>query len=233
MPVFNEASYITRSLENVVQAKIPGWKKEIIVVNDGSTDDTPALLEKYQRQNREIKIISNPKNLGKGGALKNGIRAATGEITIIQDGDLEYDPGDYTTILKEFEKRDVNVVYGSRILGAKIYHNYNASLIFYLGGITLTKIINQAFGVNLTDQATCYKSWRSSLSEDLIKNCKRNGFEFEVELTAFFARTGKIVEVPIHYYPRTINHGKKINFWDFIKSILVVFSYKLRQSQAG
>lgn len=229
IPVYNESVYIIRSLENVINVPILNYEKEIIVVNDGSTDNTFELLKKFNHIHKKITIISYSKNIGKGGALKKGIEKATGDIVIIQDADLEYDPDDYLLILKEFENKEVNVVYGSRILGAKLYHNFNASFIFYLGGITLTKWINLLLGTKITDQPTCYKSWRSSLSRDLLLYCKSNGFEFEVEMTAFFSKKNTIVEVPIHYYPRTVEHGKKIGLNDGISSLLMILRCKLRR----
>lgn len=223
IPVYNEETYIARSLENVVNAKIPGWEKEIIAVNDGSTDNTLNLLKRFSQNNSKLVIISYSNRLGKGAALKKGIAQATGDFVIIQDADLEYDPNDYLAILSRYENEDVNIVYGSRILGAKIFHNYNANFLFYLGGITLTKIFNYFFDTKLTDLPTCYKSWRNNLSDELLKYCRTDGFEFEVELTVFLAKKSKIIEVPIHYYPRTVSHGKKIRLIDFFKSVLTVF----------
>ncbi len=223
IPVYNEAAYVVRSLENVVQTCIPGWKMEIVAVNDGSTDNTLALLQDFSRQRVPLKIINSSQNMGKGSALKTGIRKATGEILIIQDADLEYDPSDYPAILGAFENKEVNVVYGSRVLGAKAYHNYSANWLFYLGGITLTKITNLLLKTTLTDQPTCYKAWRNSLSAGLLKYCRGNGFEFEVEATAYFAKHPRIAEVPIHYYPRSIGHGKKIRLPDFLKSVVTLF----------
>lgn len=226
IPIYNESAYIIRCLENVTQVNLPNFEKEIIVINDGSTDDTLHLIEKFNQENTKIRIISFQTNQGKGKALKKGIQAATGEFVIIQDSDLEYDPSDYLAILSEFGNKEINVVYGSRILGAKIYHNYSANIFFLMGGILLTKIVNLIFGTKLTDQPTCYKSWRNILSKNLLKYCRSNGFEFEVEMTAFFSQKNKIKEVPIHYYPRSVSHGKKIRLIDFIKSILMVFRCK-------
>lgn len=228
IPVYNEAVYINRCLENIINVKIPNWEKEIILINDGSTDNTFTLLRKFRQENSNVKIINLIKNLGKGAALRQGIPKATGEILIVQDADLEYDPLDYLMILAEFEKKNTNVVYGSRNLGTKIYHNYSANIFFLWGGILLTKLINILFGTTLTDQPTGYKSWRNFLSTKLIKECQSNGFEFEVEMTVFFAKTNKIHEVPIRYYPRTVSHGKKIGFEDFVKSILMAFRCKFR-----
>jgi len=229
IPVYNEEVYLDRCLKNVFQVKIPGWEKEIIVVNDGSTDSTSALLKKISLVHPLIKIISSLKNQGKGNAIKKGIREATGDIVIIQDADLEYDPDDYLIILKQFTDNKVDVVYGSRILGAKIYHNQNANIFFLWGGMTLTTIVNLFFGTHLTDQPTCYKSWRKKLSTGLTEYCQSKGFEFEIEMTAFFAKNSKINEVPIRYYPRTVHHGKKINLSDFFKSVLTVFKCKTRR----
>ncbi len=223
VPVYNESVYITRCLENVIQEKTPAWEKEIIVVDDGSTDNTVELLKKFDSEIAKIQIITSDINHSKGAALKQGVNNASGEVLIIQDADLEYDPSDYMAILSKYEDEETNVVYGSRILGAKIYHNYNANLFFLLGGITLTKTINSLFHTKLTDQATCYKSWRSDLSKNLLKYCQSNGFEFEVEMTSFFSKKNKIKEVPIHYYPRSVEHGKKITLTDFIKSVLMAF----------
>jgi glycosyltransferase involved in cell wall biosynthesis len=216
-------------LENVTQEKITGWDKEIIVVNDGSTDDTGRYLEEFGKEYKNINIITSVTNKGKGSALKKGIKEAKGDVVIIQDADLEYDPHDYIAILKEYENPKVEVVYGSRIKGAKMYHNYNANFFFYLGGVLLTKTINILFGTNLTDQATCYKSWRSSLSPKLIKDCHSDGFEFEVEMTAYFSKEADIKEVPIHYYPRTVSHGKKITLSDFLTSIFMVLRRRFAQ----
>jgi len=224
IPVYNEEAYITRCLENIINTKITDWEKEIIVINDGSTDKTLSLLQKFK--SNKIKIISLPNNLGKGNALKKGIQTAHGDILIIQDADLEYDPNDYLVILNKLSHKNIKVVYGSRILGAKIYHNYNSNIFFLWGGLTLTTIINFLFGIKLTDQPTCYKAWKKELTLELTSYCQSNGFEFEVEMTAFFAKKNKIYEVPIRYYPRTINHGKKIKLSDFIKSVFTAFKCK-------
>ena len=227
IPAFNERTTIRELIARVRTAPLPGTlTKEIIIVDDGSTDDTLNLIKKFNHKENKIKIISLPINQGKGEALKKGIQAATGEFVIIQDGDLEYDPSDYSFILSEFKNKNTSIVYGSRILGAKIYHNYNASIFFLIGGLLLTKTVNIIFGTKLTDQPTGFKSWRNVLSKNLLKYCQSNGFEFEVEMTAFFSKTNKIKEVPIHYYPRTVGHGKKITLVDFIKSILMVLRCK-------
>jgi len=227
IPVYNESKSVLRCLQNISSLYIPNYLKEIIVVDDGSTDNSLYLIEQFKTSNKYTKIISLPKNSGKGYAVKEGIRHATGDIMIIQDSDLEYDPHDILLILKKYENKNCNVVYGSRILGSKIYGNKNAGMIFYIGGVTLTKLMNLLFGTNLTDQPTCYKSWKHTLSKDLIKYCQSNGFEFEIEMTAFFAKENVIEEVPINYYPRSVENGKKITLTDFILSVLTAFRCKL------
>src|SRR3990172_668664 len=219
VPVFNESQYIIRSLENILNTKIPAWKSEIIVVNDGSTDNTLSLLKEIKKRFPDLELISTPVNYGKGSALKKGIHKTCGDVVIVQDGDLEYDPSDFRAILEKYSNKDTNVVYGSRILGAKIYHNYSANVFYLMGGIMLTKVVNLLFGIRITDQPTCYKSWRGNLSEGLLEYCRKIGFEMEIEMTSFFSKVGGICEVPIHYYPRTVNHGKKIRLTDFFKSV--------------
>lgn len=227
IPVYNESTYISRCLNNVCQVSLPGWQKEIIAINDGSTDNSLKLLKSFAKQYPTLKIIDQKVNQGKGAALQSGIQQASGQVVIIQDADLEYDPIDYVSILKKYDTKSVNVVYGSRILGAKIYHNYSANTFFLWGGLCLTKLINIFLKTNLTDQPTCYKSWRNNLSPALLEFCHCPGFEFEVEMTAFFSKIGSIAEVPIHYYPRTISHGKKIRFADFLKSLATLWRCRL------
>jgi dolichol-phosphate mannosyltransferase len=228
IPVYNEAAFVQRCLENIVNEDLGTWKKEIIVVNDGSTDETLAILKKFQKNVFPIKIMSSSSNKGKGAAIKRAAGQATGEILIIQDADLEYDPNDYHAILSEYTNPAIAVVYGSRILGAKLYTNYSSHPLFYVGGLLLTRYINFLFGTTLTDQPTCYKSWRAELTAELLENCPSNGFEFEIEMTAHFSRKGRIVEVPIHYYPRALSHGKKIRLKDFVLSVLAALRCRFK-----
>lgn len=223
IPVFNESAYIHRCLQNVIQSNVQGWEKEIILVDDHSTDNTVHIAKEFEKENNSLKIITSSDHWGKGEMVRKGIQEAKGDIVIVQDADLEYDPADYAIILKQFKRNEINVVYGSRILGTHMYHNYSANIFFFIGGILLSKIVNVFFGTKLTDQATGYKSWRSTLSPGLLQYCKTKGFEFEIEMTSFFSQKVSIIEVPIHYYPRTVSHGKKIRLSDFMKSVYMVF----------
>jgi glycosyltransferase involved in cell wall biosynthesis len=222
--VYNEDAYIQRCLEKIANEKLKNWDKEIIVVNDGSTDNTLKLLQKFDQEVHPLRIINLAQNQGKGFAIKKAAAAATGDVLLIQDGDLEYDPHDYQAILQKYQNKKIEVVYGSRVLGEKYYPNQTSNILFYLGGRTLSFLMNTLFKTQLTDQPTCYKSWRSKWTQDLINDCPGDGFEFEVELTAFFAQHNiKIEEVPIHYYPRTVSLGKKIGFKDFLLSAVTAF----------
>lgn len=230
IPVYNESTYVHRLLENVFQEDISPWEKEVIIVNDGSTDDTLKQIRKFQTEYPALTVITT-KNQGKGGAVNEAARRATGDVLLIQDADLEYDPADYHIILKEYQHPKRSVVYGSRTLGAKRYTSYHSHVLFYIGGILLTQLMNVLFGTKLTDQSTCYKSWRRELTAGLLEMCPTNGFAFEVEITAFFAKQTKITAVPIRYYPRALHHGKKIRFQDFVSSVATAIRCRLHTSK--
>jgi len=233
VPVYNEENYIRSVIKTVVKAKVKGFTKEIIIVCDGSTDKTAQILKKLGKEYikksnlSKLKIIYNKKNLGKGSALKQGMKYVTGDIVITQDADLEYNPIEYERLLKPFKQKQVTVVFGSRTLGRIKYHNNYSTFLFYLGGQILTYFVNILYGTRLTDQPTGYKLFRASLIPLLISEKSENGFAFEVVMTAVLVKNGNwIVEVPITYKPRQIKEGKKINFTDFIKSVYTAIKYK-------
>lgn len=217
IPAYNEINNIQNILEKIGEVKIP---MEIIVVDDGSTDGTRELLTKLKSD--VIKVVFHEKNQGKGGAIRTAIEHSTGDIIIIQDADLEYDPQDYYKLIPVIESGKEKVVYGSRFLNKQNKHSYFS---FFLGGQVVTWITNILYLQNLTDEPTCYKVFDAKLLKSIKLNC--TGFEFCPEVTAKIAKLGyKIPEVPISYYPRSISEGKKINWKDGVEAIWVLFKYR-------
>jgi glycosyltransferase involved in cell wall biosynthesis len=217
IPAYNEVNNIQDILNKILKISIP---KEIIVVDDGSTDGTRKLLETLKSD--IIKVVFHEKNQGKGQAIRTAIEHSTGDIIIIQDADLEYDPQDYHKLIPVIESGKEKVVYGSRFLNKQNKHSYFS---FFLGGQVVTWITNILYFQTLTDEPTCYKVFDAKLLKSIKLNC--TGFEFCPEVTAKVAKLGyKIPEVPISYYPRSINEGKKINWKDGVEAIWVLFKYR-------
>jgi glycosyltransferase involved in cell wall biosynthesis len=220
IPAYNEEATIKQLIEKVKQVDLNEIEKEIIIVNDNSTDKTKKILENISG----IKVIHHKKNLGKGYAIRTGIKFVTGDITIIQDADLEYDPNDYYSLIKPIIEGKAQAVYGSRRL--KKENIQYARFSFYLGGLTLTWIANLLYNVKITDEPTCYKVFRTELLKRM--NLKSKRFEFCPEVTAKIAKRGiKIHEVPIHYYPRTAKEGKKIKAKDWIEAVWTLIKYRI------
>lgn len=217
IPAYNEINNIQNILEKIGEVKIP---MEIIVVDDGSTDGTRELLNTLKSDT--IKVVFHEKNQGKGGAIRTAIKHSKGDIIIIQDADLEYDPQDYYKLIPVIESGKEKVVYGSRFLNKQNKHSYFS---FFLGGQVVTWITNILYFQNLSDEPTCYKVFDAKLLKSIKLNC--TGFEFCPEVTAKIAKLGyKIPEVPISYYPRSISEGKKINWKDGVEAIWVLFKYR-------
>jgi glycosyltransferase involved in cell wall biosynthesis len=219
IPVYNEEKTIKELVEKVKKVKLP-IKKEIIVVDDCSKDRTPEILKKI----KGIKIVRHPgnKNLGKGSAIRTGLKSITGDIVIVQDADLEYNPEDYRKLVEPIIKGKAKVVYGSRNLGDKHKHSY---LSYYMGGVFLSKLANLIYGIKITDEATCYKMIRTDIIKSLNLKCER--FEFCPEVTAKLAKKGiKILEIPISYSPRKITEGKKIRWKDGVEAIWTLIKYR-------
>lgn len=219
IPVYNEERTIKQLLEKVFAVRLKGVKKEIIIIDDGSTDGTNTFLKSIK--NDKLKIVFHKKNEGKGSAIKSGLSKATGEIILIQDADLEYAPKDYKKLINPIIKKETKVVYGSRNLkGNKYYY-----VSYYLGGKLLTWLINLLYHSKLTDEATGYKVFDAKLIKNLP--LKYNGFEFCPEVTVTLLKKGyPILEVPIEYSPRKRNEGKKIIWSDGLKAAFVIISHK-------
>lgn len=222
IPVYNEFLTMPMVIQRVMDAPLPdGCEKEIIVVDDGSTDGTTELLRQYQ-DSPPLLVHHSSANFGKGSALRIGIGKATGDIILVQDGDLEYDPRDYPRILGPIVSGQADVVYGSRFLrkftGMK-WPNWLANHV-------LTFAANLLYGARITDEATAYKAFRASVLRKVDLRCKR--FEFCPEVTAKVRRLGcRIHEVPISYNPRGILEGKKVGWRDAVEALLTLVKYRV------
>ena len=217
IPAYNEKDTIVDTIEAIV---VTPYKKEIIVVDDCSTDGTRGILANINREN--IKILMHSKNKGKGAALQTGFSNATGDIIIIQDADLEYDPQEYSILLKPILEGKADVVYGSRFAG----HGAHRVLYFwhYAGNKFLTFLSNIFTNLNLTDIETCYKVFTKEALKGV--EIKEKRFGFEPEITAKMAKKKlRIYEVPISYYGRTYEEGKKVNWKDGVHAIWCILKY--------
>lgn len=226
IPVFNEAATIHLILNKIKAAVLQeGIVKEIIIVDDYSTDDTIAAIEKYMSQNLDLPMtfFKHEKNKGKGAALHTGIQQATGDIIVIQDADLEYDPNEYKILLQPVLDGHADVVYGSRFMGG----NPHRVLFFWhtIGNKFLTFLSNMFTNLNLTDMETCYKLFDAQILKSLV--LKEQRFGFEPEVTAKISRINKIriYEVGISYYGRTYEEGKKIGWKDGFHAIYCILKY--------
>ncbi len=220
MPVYNERDTLREILRQVRAVEVPGVEKEILVVNDGSTDGSRQILEEEAGAG-DLRIFHHELNRGKGAAVRTAIEHASGDIILIQDADLEYDPRDYPKLIQPIVEGRVVVVYGSRFLGPR-----KAMLFWHmLGNKLLTLVTNILFNAILSDMETCYKCFRSDVLQDIPLRSRR--FEFEPEVTAKVLKRGhRIFEVPISYYGREFHEGKKISWRDAPLAFWTLLKYR-------
>ncbi len=239
IPVFNEVNLVCELLRKVMDLQLEdGMEKEIIVVDDGSSDGTHAVIESFiqSRSDTGIRLIKHERNCGKGAAVKTGFKVAEGEILIIQDADLEYDPEEIPSVVRPISEGRAEVVYGSRILMEKALgrsgicglitgkhpHSY---VLAYLGGVTITKFVNLICRSSLTDEPTCYKCFRRTVLNEIT--IESNDFAWEPEVTVKILNHGIFIhEVPISYHPRKNRDGKKIKWQDGVKALWTVWRFR-------
>ena len=219
IPVYNEAATIETIVERVESVQLAD---EIIIVDDGSTDGTRDLLKKIASSHRAVHLILQEENQGKGAAVRAGIAAAGCDLVLIQDADLEYDPRDYTALLKPIQECLAQVVYGSRFLGAP----HRVTMFWHMvANKLLTLFTNILYNSILTDMETCYKLFERELIQSIPLNAKR--FDFEPEVTAkLLKRKVRIFEVPITFNPREYSEGKKIGLWDAVEAFWTLLKYR-------
>lgn len=229
IPVFNEEKTVGEILKKVTKVQIPNIEKEIIVVNDGSTDASASEIKNQKSKTKNLFSINHIKNLGKGASVVTGIKKASGDYIIIQDADLEYDPEDYNKLLKPIMQKKAEVIYGTRLNRFPDFANDERTTRFffhYIGNKFLSLITSLLYGQWITDMETCYKLFPKKAVNNMRLNAR--GFEFEPEITAKLMKSGyRIHEVPISTNPRGYEEGKKLNtVKDGIKALKTLIKYR-------
>lgn len=218
IPVYNERNTILKVVEMI--RKVPPYDKEVLIVDDGSTDGTRDMLVGLQELG--VRVILHDRNRGKGAALRTGFEQATGEVLVVQDADMEYDPSDWAEMLRLIEEDKADVVFGSRFFGKAhrvlLFHHF-------MGNRLISFLVNLLYDTNFSDVEVCYKMFRRGILKDIKLTC--DDFGFEVEFTAKVAkRRYRIYEVGIHYYGRTYAEGKKINWHDGLKALYYIVKFR-------
>ncbi len=234
IPCYNETATLRPLLEKIVAIPLP-LTMEIFIVDDGSREDTRELIRAVEREfpatpagragRHTLRALFHQTNRGKGAALRTGFAAATGDIILVQDADLEYDPEDYPALIKPITDGVAHVVYGSRWFNRHFHHRLKGQFWFLVGNWVLTVLTNILYRANITDEATCYKVFDADVLRSITLTCE--GFEFCPEVTAKVRRAGhKIWEVPVYYYPRTIEEGKKIRYTHGIQAAWTLIKHR-------
>lgn len=222
IPVYNEEKTIKKIVAKVKKVQLKNIQKEIIIVDDYSSDNTRSILKNVS--NKSLKILFHKKNMGKGAAIKTGLKNSTGDIILIQDADLEYSPNNYGELLKPITNNKTKVVYGSRLdsIRKNIKNMYK---LHYIGNLFLTLMTNLLYGARITDMETGYKVFRREVIKSI--NLKANRFDFEPEVTSKILKKGyKIVEVPINFIGRKFDEGKKITWKDGVQAMYYLLKYR-------
>ena len=222
IPVYNEEATIEQVIKQVIAANVLNLEKEIIVVDDASTDETVNHLHNHMLN--QVVILRHEKNLGKGAAIHTGFMKASGDIAVIQDADLEYDPKDLEKVLRPFLESGAKVVYGSRYLSPSetlgFWHSFFNKLF--------TKLSNILIGQKITDIMTCYKAFNREVLDQIVSKLESKRFGFEPEVTAKVSKLGyKILEVQVSYSPRSRQQGKHMNFQGQVESLLALLKYTI------
>jgi glycosyltransferase involved in cell wall biosynthesis len=218
IPVYNEVNSIDSVIESVLTEKVDGYQKEVLVIDDGSTDGTK---EKLRKWDKKCIVIYQNKNSGKGSAIRNGLQKVSGDLILIQDADFEYSPSNYKVLLEPFDNPNVNVVYGSRFLGPHL----STMFIYAQGNKFVTLITNLLFNTNITDMETGFKVFRKEVFNNV--SLQSNRFEFEPEITTKVLKKGyQIYEVPISYFGRKFSEGKKLTWKDGVYALWTILKYR-------
>jgi glycosyltransferase involved in cell wall biosynthesis len=227
MPVYNERATIEEIVDQVRAVDV-GMERELVIVDDASTDGTRELLAQRFSADSVVRVFFHERNRGKGAAVRTGIEQATGDVVLIQDADLEYDPNDYRELLRPIVEEQAQVVYGSRFLGRRyrlLGRERVAFPLHYVGNRFLNVLTNLLYRSSLTDMETCYKAIARPVLQGL--DLRANKFDFEPEVTAKILRRGhRITEVPIRYRPRTYQEGKKISWRDGARAAWTLLKYR-------